>query len=82
MSQVVDFVDTNAIKRNTEWVLTRRSDDNSGEFKRNPRALDTFGGATAGITDAYIMWILTGLTDSSGLDLKKEIDNLLNIASN
>ncbi|MFK7996493.1 MAG: MG2 domain-containing protein [Granulosicoccus sp.] len=49
-------IDTNMIKRTREWLLNRR--DGNGSFKRNERALDSFGRAPAATTDAYIVWAL------------------------
>lgn len=49
-------VDLGMIERTRAWLLSRR--DGEGGFKRNARALDTFGGAPAAITDAYITWAL------------------------
>jgi hypothetical protein len=55
MSQVWD-VDQAMVKRTADWLLARR--DGQGGFTRNPRALDSFGGAPKEITDAYIVWAL------------------------
>ena len=50
----VHKVDPELIKRTQAFLLSRS--DGSGGFKRNPRALDTFGGAPKHTTDAYIVW--------------------------
>ena len=49
-------VDDAMIKRTRSWLLERR--DGEGGFKRNPKALDSFGGAPKPTTDAYIVWSL------------------------
>ena len=56
MAQVFD-VDPKMIDRTAEWLLKRRN--GKGGFLRNPRALDSFGGAPEEITNAYITWALT-----------------------
>ena len=75
MAQVHD-VDPKLIERATNWLLDRR--DGEGGFKRNPRALDSFGGAPQDITNAYIVWALTeakqeGLTEK----ISQEIDHVV-----
>src|SRR5262249_19941618 len=40
-----------------QYLLAQR--DGKGGFKRNPRALDTFGRAPDNVTNAYIVWALT-----------------------
>ncbi len=61
LSRVMD-VDQNLIQRTRSFLLAQR--DGKGGFKRNPRALDTFGRAPENITNAYIVWAIT----SSGQD--------------
>lgn len=65
-------VDTAMMDRTRNYLLQQR--DGQGGFKRNPRALDTFGSAPQHITDAYIVWALTesGKDD----DLTKELNAL------
>lgn len=53
----VHHVDPQMVQRTADWLLKRR--DGKGGFQRNPRALDSFGGAPAEITDAYIVWALS-----------------------
>ncbi len=63
-------MDETMIARTREWLLSRR--DGKGGFKRNERALDSFGRAPAPTTNAYIVWALL----ESGEDpnsLKNEI---------
>jgi A-macroglobulin TED domain/Alpha-2-macroglobulin family len=72
----VHNVDPELIKRTQAFLLSRK--DGSGGFKRNSRALDTFGGAPKHTTDAYIVWALveSDPDDAEKLDLAKEIDAL------
>ncbi|QJW99464.1 alpha-2-macroglobulin family protein [Frigoriglobus tundricola] len=66
-------VDPQLIKRTQAFLLSRK--DGTGGFKRNARALDTFGGAPKHTTDAYIVWALveSDPDNSENLDLAKEI---------
>jgi hypothetical protein len=65
-------VDTAMMKRTHEYLLNQR--DGNGGFKRNPRALDTFGRAPQNITNAYVVWALTeGGKDD---DITKELNAL------
>jgi hypothetical protein len=80
MAQVTNLVDPQTVKRNKEWIITRRKNDKSGEFGRNPRALDNFGSADKEITDAYIVWSLTFEPDVDEKFLKDEFDNLEKIS--
>jgi hypothetical protein len=65
-------VDPAMLKRTRDYLMAQR--DGSGGFKRNPRALDTFGRAPDHITNAYIVWSLTesGKDD----DVTKELSAL------
>ena len=60
------------MERTREYLLGQR--DGQGGFKRNPRALDTFGRRPQNITNAYIVWALTesGKDD----DITKELNAL------
>ncbi len=58
-------VDSDMVARTREWLLSKR--DGSGGFKRNERALDSFGRAPVPTTNAYILWALL----ESGEDPKK-----------
>jgi hypothetical protein len=49
-------VDKSMIKRTRQWLMERR--DGQGGFKRNKRALDSFGRAPVPTTNAYIIWAL------------------------
>ncbi|MGH7226919.1 MAG: alpha-2-macroglobulin family protein, partial [Gemmataceae bacterium] len=68
MAKVRD-VDAAMMKRTHDYLLNQR--DGHGGFKRNPRALDTFGRAPQHITNAYVVWALTeGGKDD---DISKEL---------
>src|SRR5262245_60755685 len=69
----VHLVDEAMLARTQNYLLDQR--DGSGGFKRNARALDSFGRAPANVTNAYIVWALT----ESGCkeDLGKELGALL-----
>jgi hypothetical protein len=67
MSQV-RTVDKEMLDRTRAWLLSRR--DGNGGFSRNARALDSFGGAPADTTNAYIVW---ALIESGEKGLAKEI---------
>jgi hypothetical protein len=61
-------VDKAMVERTRAYLLSCR--DGQGGFKRNPRALDSFGRAPEDITNAYIVW---GLSEGSDDDLSKEL---------
>lgn len=63
-------VDEAMIKRTRDWLLQRR--DGKGGFKRNEKALDSFGRAPAPTTNAYIVWSLLESGEKPEA-LKKEI---------
>ncbi|HJT78560.1 MAG TPA: alpha-2-macroglobulin family protein, partial [Gemmataceae bacterium] len=50
-------VDPAMLERTRKFLMDQR--DGQGGFKRNPRALDSFGRAPQDITNAYIVWALT-----------------------
>ncbi|MCI0680969.1 MAG: hypothetical protein L0Y71_02595 [Gemmataceae bacterium] len=50
-------VDKDMVERTRTYLLGQR--DGQGGFKRNARAIDTFGRAPEHITNAYIVWGLT-----------------------
>jgi hypothetical protein len=56
MAKVYD-VDKAMLVRTQKYLMDQK--DGKGGFKRNPRALDTFGRAPDNITNAYIVWALT-----------------------
>jgi alpha-2-macroglobulin-like protein len=61
-------VDKDMLDRTRAWLLSRR--DGNGGFSRNSRALDSFGGAPADTTNAYIVW---ALIESGEKGLNKEV---------
>jgi hypothetical protein len=69
MARVRD-VDPAMLQRTQGYLLGQR--DGKGGFRRNPRALDTFGRAPEAITNAYIVWALTegGKDDDVTTELK------------
>jgi hypothetical protein len=68
----VQEVDRDMVRRTRTYLMAQR--DGNGGFKRNPRALDTFGRAPDHVTNAYIVWALTeGGKDD---DVTKELDAL------
>jgi hypothetical protein len=62
-------VDQEMVERTREYLMKQK--DGKGGFRRNDRALDTFGRAPEDITNAYIVWALTesGKKD----DVEKEL---------
>jgi hypothetical protein len=69
----VHKVDPELIKRTQQYLLAQR--DGQGGFKRNARAIDSFGRAPDHITNAYIVWALveSDPDDKEGMDLSKEL---------
>src|SRR5207247_11138715 len=61
----VRTVDKDMLDRTRAWLLSRR--DGNGGFSRNAKALDSFGGAPADTTNAYIVWALIE-SGEKGLD--------------
>jgi len=68
MKNVYRGVDDKMIERTTKLLLEKR--DGNGGFKKNPRALDSFGGADEDITNAYIVY---ALSEAGYKDLGKEL---------
>ena len=69
MKKVYPKVDQAMIDRTRKLLLDKR--DGKGGFVKNPRALDSFGGADEDITNAYIVY---AMTESGYKDLQKELD--------
>ena len=61
----VRSVDKDMLDRTRAWLLSRR--DGTGGFRRNAKAVDSFGGAPADTTNAYIVWALIE-SGEKGLD--------------
>ena len=77
MAKVTDIVDMDMVKRTALWMLERRN--SQGGFKRNDKALDSFGRASAEVTDAYITWAMTeaGLANEIDKEIKAVAQNAL-----
>ncbi len=69
MKAVYGDVDATMVTRTSEWLKKRR--DGKGGYLRNDRALDSFGGASPAVTDAYITYALSE-AQTPGID--KEIE--------
>ena len=76
MRAVYGDVDAKMMERTADWLMSRR--DGEGGFERDSKALDSFGRASAEVTDAYIVWSLAeaGFTDG----LEKELDRQRGVA--
>jgi hypothetical protein len=70
MKSVYTGVDQKMIDRTAKLLLDKR--DGNGGFKKNPRELDSFGGADEDITNCYIVYALTEAGRSK--EIEKEID--------
>ena len=62
----VHDVDAEMVERTRSWLLDRR--DGDGGFRRNARALDSFGAAPDDVTNAYITWALTEAGEAAEID--------------
>jgi hypothetical protein len=72
----IHAVDKAMVERTRKYLLGQR--DQKGGFKRNARALDTFGRAPDDITNAYIVWALTEAGGDD--DLETELTALITLA--
>lgn len=70
MKSVYAGVDQKMVDRTAQLLLGKR--DGNGGFKKNPKALDSFGGADEDITNCYIVYALTEA--GRGKEIEKEID--------
>ncbi len=75
MKEIYD-VDGEMLARTAAWLRDRR--DGHGGYLRDAKALDSFGAASAAVTDAYITY---SLTEAHQNDLDKEIDGAARLAS-
>jgi A-macroglobulin complement component/MG2 domain-containing protein/alpha-2-macroglobulin family protein len=57
LRRVYGGVDDQMLARTAAWIKSRRN--GQGGFQRDPKALDSFGGAKSEVTDAYIVYSLT-----------------------
>ena len=69
MKTVYGKVDDGMLRRTADWLKSRR--DGEGGFKRDGKALDSFGRADPAVTDAYIVYSLAeaGLLDGFDAEL-------------
>jgi hypothetical protein len=65
MKAVYGNVDDAMMVRTASWLRKRR--DGKGGYLRDPKALDSFGGASPEVTNAYITWSLL-LAGETGLE--------------
>lgn len=77
MRKVYSGVDAKMLDRTAEFLMKRK--DNQGGFEKNPRALDSFGGASKEITDAYIVYSLAE-ADFNSTQVQKELEKTLETA--
>ncbi len=75
MAKVYKDIDPVMVKRTAGWLLSRR--DGKGGYKRNARALDSFGKASPEVTNGYISW---ALSQSGRLARGPEVDEQGRIA--
>jgi hypothetical protein len=68
MAKVYPGMDPTLVERTAAWLRSRR--DGKGGYKRNDRALDSFGRASPEVTDAYITY---ALAESGEHDLAAEL---------
>ena len=66
MRDVYGKVDEAMLKRTATWLQSRR--DGKGGFKQDAAALDSFGRASADVTDAYVVYSLAEAGLLSGFD--------------
>ena len=71
MEPVYASLDKQMVTRTATWLLGRK--DQKGGFLRDPKSLDSFGGASPEITNAYIVYALSeaGFADQ----IKSEIES-------
>lgn len=71
MKKVYGDVDATMVRRTREWLRSRR--DGTGGYKRSEQALDSFGRASAEVTDGYITYALTEAGEKDlGIELARQ----------
>ncbi len=75
MALVYKGVDPEMVQRTRAWLKGRR--DGSGGYRRNDKALDSFGRAAPEVTNAYITW---ALAESGEKDIDAELDHVAKLA--
>ena len=80
MAKLGHPVDQAMVQRTRDYLLNQR--DGDGGFKRNARALDSFGRAPGHITNAYIIWAISEADKDKAdkADVDKEIAALTKLA--
>ncbi|MBN2474670.1 MAG: hypothetical protein JXB62_08680 [Pirellulales bacterium] len=76
MAKVYD-VDEAMLQRTARWLMDRR--DGKGGFRRNAKALDSFGRAPDAITNAYVTW---ALSESGQEGIEAEVKHAAQLAAN
>lgn len=76
MKTVYPKVEDKMLERTAQLLLDKR--DGNGGFKKNPRALDSFGGASEEITNAYIVYAMSEA--GRGKEIEKEINQSFKVA--
>lgn len=76
MKDVYADVSEKMVERTASWIMSRR--DGKGGFKKNPRALDQFGRASAEVTNGYIVYALSEAGYQK--DINKEFEKSYNAA--
>jgi len=69
-------IDESMLQRTITYIKSQR--DGEGGYKRNPKALDSFGRAPDPVTNAYITW---GLAQAGVEDLDAELDAIAKAAT-
>jgi hypothetical protein len=69
MAEVYGAVDATMLARTSAWLKSRR--DGQGGYRRDAKALDSFGRASPEVTDAYITWALAS-AGVTGIDQEIE----------
>lgn len=77
MSRLDDNIDQKMIKRTADWLLSRR--DGKGGFKRDAKALDSFGRASETTTNSYIVWALSEARQTK--ELQRELERITKVGN-
>jgi len=77
MAKVYPGQDPKLVERTAAWLRSRR--DGKGGYQRNGAAIDSFGRASAAVTDAYITY---ALAEAGERDLDHELDRAREVAAN
>jgi hypothetical protein len=77
MKRVYSDVDSEMLARTTAWLKSRR--DGKGGYLRDAKALDSFGSASAEVTNAYITY---SLVEAGVRDIPEEMEAMASLAAN